>query len=61
MLCRKCKTKLKEISQGFDGFSFLNPSISRILQYCENNKCDEFGYVVVIGYPEEIITPLVNK
>lgn len=49
MKCRKCKKKLKETPQGFDAFSFLtaNPV------WCENKKCEDFGYVVMVGIPEE--------
>lgn len=50
MLCKNCKTKMKDIPQSFDAFSFLqaNP------QYCENAKCEEYGYVTMVGYPEEV-------
>jgi len=49
MKCRTCKQKLKEIPQGFDSFGFSN-LIKQM--YCENKDCEEFGYVVVVGYPE---------
>ena len=36
------------MQQGFDAFSFLQPGP----QYCENKKCEEFGYVTMVGIPE---------
>jgi hypothetical protein len=50
MKCKECKEKLKNIPQGFDAFSFLNPIE---MKYCENNGCKEFGYVTVVGITEE--------
>jgi len=44
-----CAKKLKDIPQGFDAFSFLNPVTMR---YCENNKCNDFGNVTVVGIAE---------
>jgi len=58
MLCRKCKEKLKTISQGFDTFNFLNPTTQ---MYCDNNFCEIFGYVVVAGLPEEPTTVVVGE
>jgi len=40
----------------FDGFSFLEPVKQ---MYCENSNCEEFGYVVVVGIPED--KPLADK
>ncbi len=49
MLCRHCKQKLKEMMGSFDAFSFLSPP----MMYCENNECEEFGYVTMVGIPEK--------
>ena len=49
MLCRKCKQKMKDIPHSFDALSFLQASP----QYCENKECEDFGYVTMVGYPEE--------
>lgn len=48
MLCRNCKQKLKDVPQGFDAPMFTPTQL-----YCENRECDEFGYVVIVGIPEE--------
>lgn len=58
MLCRECKEKLINIPQGFDAFSFLN-SIQQM--YCENKKCKEYGYVVVVGYLDKDKLEELNK
>ena len=51
MKCRTCKNILKVLSTGaFDAFSFLEPTKQ---MYCENSECEEFGYVVVVGIPED--------
>ena len=50
MLCRNCKQKMKQTTNGsFDAFAFMtvNPF------YCINKDCEEFGYVVMVGYPEK--------
>jgi hypothetical protein len=39
---------MKNIPQGFDAFSILQP----IPQYCVNKECEEFGYVTMVGIPE---------
>lgn len=51
MKCRNCKEVMKEIPQGFDAISFLNPIH---MMYCENKECLEFGKVTVVGIPHEI-------
>jgi len=57
MKCRKCKNTLKILMTGtFDPFSFLEPTKQ---MYCENSNCQEFGYVVVVGIPED--KPLTDK
>ena len=57
MKCRTCKEKLKNVPRDFDALSILNPVT---LYYCENKECAEFGYVVVVGYPDEQTLP-TNK
>lgn len=57
MKCRTCKEKLKNIPVGFDAFNFLNPVTQ---MYCENNNCEEYGYVTVVGIPEEDKPPVAE-
>ena len=49
MLCKTCKFKLRDIPKSFDAFGMFQVTP----QYCTNEKCKDFGYVVMIGYPEE--------
>lgn len=50
MLCRKCKSKLKNLPQGFDALQMFG----RIDQmYCENEGCKMMGIVVVAGILEQ--------
>ena len=57
MNCRTCKNILKVLLTGaFDAFAFLEPTKQ---MYCENSECEEFGYVTVVGIPED--KPLTGK
>lgn len=49
MLCKSCKEKMKDIPRSFDAIYFLTATP----QYCENRDCDEFGYVTMVGIPEQ--------
>lgn len=40
---------MKDMPQSFDPFGFLQG----VPQYCENKDCEEFGYVTMVGIPEE--------
>jgi len=51
MKCRKCNEKLKNISRVFDSMGFIDVVPKEM--YCENNKCEMFGIVVVAGIPDE--------
>ena len=50
MKCRKCDQKLHEttLNMGDPFGSFLGPRY----MFCENNKCEWFGVIVVAGKPE---------
>lgn len=50
MKCRKCKIKCRDISLGSDIFVNLFQAIPA---YCENKDCEEFGYVTMVGYPDD--------
>jgi hypothetical protein len=40
---------MTDIPRSFDGLSFLVTTP----QYCENKDCEEFGYVTMVGIPED--------
>jgi hypothetical protein len=40
---------MKEVPKSFDAFSFLQSGPL----YCENKDCEEFGYVTMVGIPDE--------
>lgn len=50
MKCRKCKEVMKDAPIGFDSFSFLNQIK---MMYCNNEKCEHFGFVTVAGLPDD--------
>ena len=37
---------MKKLPQGFDSFSFMNPVEP---MYCQNDSCEKFGDVTVVG------------
>ncbi len=40
---------MKNIPQGYDALSFMQLGPL----YCENKECEEFGYVTMVGIPED--------
>lgn len=46
MNCRKCNKEMKKLPQGFDAFTFINPVEP---MYCQNDECERYGDVTVMG------------
>ena len=53
-ICGKCQEKMETISIKSSGVDIFGLGLSEGKAfYCDNNKCDKFGYLTVAGVKKE--------